>query len=111
MRGSGGSGVARGEGRRRRQALTGGRIAASPPQVKAMLTLDPLKRISADDVLSHPWIKGGAPDTELGEAKKSLKKYQASRKLKKAALGIIAQNRISAMTAQMKELQVGGGRK
>ena len=72
-----------------------------------MLTLDPLKRISADDVLSHPWIKGGAPDTELGEAKKSLKKYQASRKLKKAALGIIAHNRISAMAAQMKELQVG----
>jgi len=76
--------------------------------VKAMLTLDPLKRISADDVLSHPWIKGGAPDTELEGAKASLKKYQASRKLKKAALGIIAQNRISAMAAQMKELQVGG---
>jgi hypothetical protein len=43
-------------------------------------------------VLEHSWMKN-APDTHLEGALKSLKKYNASRKLKKAAMGIIAQVR------------------
>eukprot|EP00967_Tisochrysis_lutea_P017718 scaffold20064_cov32-Tisochrysis_lutea.AAC.3 len=46
-------------------------------------------------VLEHSWMRN-APDTHLEGALKSLKKYNASRKLKKAAMGIIAQVRISA---------------
>ncbi|KAF8751299.1 hypothetical protein HU200_012177 [Digitaria exilis] len=61
--------------------------------VKKMLTSDPKKRISAYDVLNHPWIKedGEAPDTPLDNAVMNrLKQFRAMNQFKKAALRVIA---------------------
>ncbi|CAD6229410.1 unnamed protein product [Miscanthus lutarioriparius] len=61
--------------------------------VRKMLTSDPKKRISAYDVLNHPWIKedGEAPDTPLDNAVMNrLKQFTAMNQFKKAALRVIA---------------------
>jgi serine/threonine protein kinase len=65
--------------------------------VKKLLELDPVKRLTAEQVMSEHWILNAAP-TELTGAKKQLKKYNASRKLRKAALGIIAQQRMERVS-------------
>ena len=75
--------------------------------VKALLELDPKKRLTAEQTKEHSWIQN-ASSTELTGAKKQLKKYNASRKLRKAALGIIAQQR---MERAMKELRLGAAAK
>uniref|UniRef100_A0A0E0A117 non-specific serine/threonine protein kinase n=1 Tax=Oryza glumipatula TaxID=40148 RepID=A0A0E0A117_9ORYZ len=61
--------------------------------VRRMLHSDPKQRISAYDVLNHPWIKedGEAPDTPLDNAVLGrLKQFRAMNQFKKAALRVIA---------------------
>ncbi|KAL3718556.1 hypothetical protein ACJRO7_003650 [Eucalyptus globulus] len=61
--------------------------------VRKMLNSDPKQRLTAFQVLSHPWIKedGEAPDTPLDNAVLSrLKQFRAMNKFKKAALRVIA---------------------
>uniref|UniRef100_A0A452ZEF1 non-specific serine/threonine protein kinase n=1 Tax=Aegilops tauschii subsp. strangulata TaxID=200361 RepID=A0A452ZEF1_AEGTS len=61
--------------------------------VRKMLTSDPRRRISAHDVLNHPWIKedGEAPDTLIDNAVLGrLKQFTAMNQFKKAALRVIA---------------------
>ena len=72
--------------------------------VQALLTLDPKKRMTADEVLKQPWVTGSASDAPLDSVQKSLRKYNATRKLKKAALGIMAQQR---MTKALEGLALG----
>lgn len=62
--------------------------------VRKMLTQDPKKRITAAQVLEHPWIKGGeAPDEPIDSAVLSrMKQFRAMNKLKKLALKVIAEN-------------------
>ncbi|XP_010529441.1 PREDICTED: calcium-dependent protein kinase 21 [Tarenaya hassleriana] len=62
--------------------------------VRKMLTKDPKKRITASQVLEHPWIKGGeAPDKPIDSAVLSrMKQFRAMNKLKKLALKVIAEN-------------------
>merc|ERR1711920_1151228 len=62
--------------------------------VRVMLTIDPKKRITAREVATHPWILKKSPNP-LQEATESLRKYNASRRLKKAALGIMAEQRVA----------------
>mmetsp|Transcript_12136 Transcript_12136/g.38934 ORF Transcript_12136/g.38934 Transcript_12136/m.38934 type:complete len:328 (+) Transcript_12136:50-1033(+) len=73
--------------------------------VRNMLELNVEKRFTAKQVLEHSWMKN-APDIHLEGALKSLKKFNASRKLKKAAMGIIAQGRFRKM---MDALSVADG--
>merc|ERR1712196_501189 len=61
--------------------------------VKDLLVIDPKKRFTAQDTMNSTFCKE-ASGNDLGQAKAHLKKYQATRKLKKAAMGIIAQQRI-----------------
>ena len=63
--------------------------------VSALLTIDPKKRATAEDVLETKWIQGNAPNTVLDT--KALKKYNASRKMKKAAAALMAQNRMAKL--------------
>ncbi|GMI89081.1 calcium-dependent protein kinase 17 [Hibiscus trionum] len=61
--------------------------------VKRMLNSDPKKRLTASQVLSHPWIKedGEAPDTLLDNAVLNrLKQFKAMNQFKKVALRVIA---------------------
>ena len=64
--------------------------------VRKMLTVDPKKRITAEAAMTHPWI-GKASDNKLGVD--NLKKYQASRKLKKATKKLIAMQRMKLLAA------------
>nr|GMD19143.1 calcium-dependent protein kinase 11-like [Ipomoea batatas]GMD59178.1 calcium-dependent protein kinase 11-like [Ipomoea batatas] len=71
--------------------------------IKKMLHRDPKKRITAHDVLSHPWIVDDtvAPDRPLGSAVLSrLKQFSAMNKLKKMALRVIAE--------RLSEEEIGG---
>mmetsp|Transcript_18708 Transcript_18708/g.40335 ORF Transcript_18708/g.40335 Transcript_18708/m.40335 type:complete len:327 (-) Transcript_18708:152-1132(-) len=70
--------------------------------VMAMLTIDPKKRIAAVEVRNHKWIKSASSETALSATQKSLRKYNASRKLKKAAMGVIAQNKIAKAIGDLK---------
>ncbi|GLU18906.1 hypothetical protein SLE2022_351830 [Rubroshorea leprosula] len=61
--------------------------------VRKMLNSDPRQRLTAVQVLGHPWIKedGEAPDTPLDNAVMSrLKQFKAMNKFKKVALRVIA---------------------
>lgn len=71
--------------------------------VQALLTIDPKKRMTAEQVLKYPWITGDAPSTDLEATKKMLRKHNAVRKLKKAAHGIMAQKRMEKLLESMQE--------
>ncbi|CAD6254941.1 unnamed protein product [Miscanthus lutarioriparius] len=61
--------------------------------VKKMLNINPKERLTAFQVLNHPWIKedGDAPDTPLDNVVLGrLKQFRAMNQFKKAALRIIA---------------------
>ncbi|KAL4296516.1 hypothetical protein GQ457_12G026470 [Hibiscus cannabinus] len=61
--------------------------------VKQMLTLDPKKRLTAVQVLRHPWIKvdGEAPDTPLDNSVLNrIRQFKAMNQFKKVALRVIA---------------------
>ncbi|XP_047329635.1 calcium-dependent protein kinase 34-like [Impatiens glandulifera] len=61
--------------------------------VRKMLNSDPKQRLTAFQVLNHPWIKedGDAPDTPLDNAVMDrLKQFSAMNKFKKVALRVIA---------------------
>ncbi|KAH7662075.1 Non-specific serine/threonine protein kinase protein [Dioscorea alata] len=63
--------------------------------VRRMLTQDPRKRITAAQVLEHPWIRedGNASDKPIDIAVLSrMKQFRAMNKLKKMALMVIAEN-------------------
>ncbi|KAJ8419684.1 hypothetical protein Cgig2_020242 [Carnegiea gigantea] len=61
--------------------------------VRKMLNIDPKQRLTAYQVLNHPWIKedGEAPDTPLDNAVLGrLKQFRAMNQFKKVALRVIA---------------------
>ncbi|XP_047329805.1 calcium-dependent protein kinase 20-like [Impatiens glandulifera] len=63
--------------------------------VRKMLIRDPKKRLTAHEVLCHPWIQvdGLAPDKPLDSAVLSrLKQFSAMNKLKKIAIRVIAES-------------------
>ncbi|KAH6834105.1 calcium-dependent protein kinase 2 [Perilla frutescens var. hirtella] len=71
--------------------------------VRKMLERDPKQRISAHEVLCHPWIVDDtvAPDKPLGSAVLlRLKQFSAMNKLKKMALRVIAE--------RLSEEEIGG---
>ncbi|XAR65640.1 Calcium/calmodulin-dependent protein kinase [Bertholletia excelsa] len=63
--------------------------------VRKMLTQDPKKRITAAQVLEHPWMRegGDASDKPIDSAVLSrMKQFRAMNKMKKLALKVIAEN-------------------
>jgi len=73
--------------------------------VKAMLTIKPKDRITAKEVTKVKWIQT-TNATDLSGAKAALKKYNASRKLKKAALGIMAQQKMEKAVTALQGMKV-----
>ncbi|OVA07199.1 Protein kinase domain [Macleaya cordata] len=75
--------------------------------VKRMLVRDPRRRLTAHQVLCHPWVQvdGVAPDKPLDSAVLSrLKQFSAMNKLKKMALRVIAESLSEDEIAGLKEM-------
>ncbi|KAL5800529.1 hypothetical protein ACOSQ3_033610 [Xanthoceras sorbifolium] len=75
--------------------------------VRRMLVRDPRKRLTAHEVLCHPWVQVGgvAPDKPLDSAVLSrLKHFSAMNKLKKMALRVIAESLSEEEIAGLKEM-------
>ncbi|KAG0455585.1 hypothetical protein HPP92_024573 [Vanilla planifolia] len=63
--------------------------------VKKMLDPDPTRRLSAQEVLDHPWLQNAkkAPNVNLGETVRArLQQFSVMNKLKKKALRVVAQH-------------------
>uniref|UniRef100_A0ACD5Y241 Uncharacterized protein n=1 Tax=Avena sativa TaxID=4498 RepID=A0ACD5Y241_AVESA len=63
--------------------------------IRRMLDPDPNTRLTATQVVEHPWLKNAdtAPNVSLGEAVRSrLQQFSAMNKFKKKALGVVARN-------------------
>lgn len=75
--------------------------------IKKMLQSDPKERISAIDVLNHPWMRedGDISDKPLDVAVLSrMKQFSAMNKLKKVALKVIAENLSEEEIVGLKEM-------
>ncbi|KAL8166737.1 hypothetical protein V2J09_008236 [Rumex salicifolius] len=75
--------------------------------VRKMLVRDPRKRLTAHEVLCHPWVQvdGVAPDKPLDSAVLTrLKQFRAMNKLKKMALRVIAERLSEEEIAGLKEM-------
>ncbi|KAJ0982611.1 hypothetical protein J5N97_010866 [Dioscorea zingiberensis] len=75
--------------------------------VRRMLIRDPKRRLTAHEVLCHPWVQvdGVAPDRPLDSAVLSrLKQFSAMNKLKRMALRIIAESLSEDEIAGLKEM-------
>ncbi|KAL9234787.1 hypothetical protein vseg_009614 [Gypsophila vaccaria] len=74
--------------------------------VKNMLNPDPKKRLTAQEVLDHPWLQNinKASNVSLGETVKArLKQFSVMNKLKKKALKVIAEHLSMEEAAGIKE--------
>uniref|UniRef100_A0A7C9AQN0 non-specific serine/threonine protein kinase n=1 Tax=Opuntia streptacantha TaxID=393608 RepID=A0A7C9AQN0_OPUST len=74
--------------------------------VKRMLNPDPKRRLTAQEVLDHPWLQNikKAPNVSLGETVKArLKQFSVMNKLKKKALKVIAEHLSMEEAAGIKE--------
>ncbi|KAJ6698485.1 CALCIUM-DEPENDENT PROTEIN KINASE 2 [Salix purpurea] len=81
--------------------------ASAKDLIRRMLVRDPKKRLTAHEVLCHPWVRddGVAPDKPLDPAVLSrLKQFSAMNKIKKLALRIIAENLSEEEIAGLKEM-------
>ncbi|CAN1743652.1 Calcium-dependent protein kinase 1 [Linum perenne] len=75
--------------------------------VKKMLAADPKERLSAAEVLNHPWMRedGDASDKPLDIAVLSrMKQFRAMNKLKKVALKVIAESLSEEEIMGLKEM-------
>ncbi|KAI5595186.1 hypothetical protein BDE02_03G121200 [Populus trichocarpa] len=74
--------------------------------VKQMVRADPKERISAVEVLNHPWMReDGASDKPLDIAVLTrMKQFRAMNKLKKVALKVIAENLSEEEIMGLKEM-------
>ncbi|KAL1545628.1 Calcium-dependent protein kinase 20 [Salvia divinorum] len=75
--------------------------------VRKMLVQDPKKRLTAHQVLCHPWVQVGgvAPDKPLDSAVLSrLKQFSAMNKIKKIAIRVIAESLSEEEIAGLKEM-------
>ncbi|CAI9773978.1 unnamed protein product [Fraxinus pennsylvanica] len=75
--------------------------------VRRMLVRDPRRRLTAHEVLCHPWVQvdGVAPDRPLDSAVLSrMKQFSAMNRLKKMALRVIAETLSEEEIAGLKEM-------
>lgn len=75
--------------------------------VRKMLVRDPRRRLTAHEVLCHPWVQvdGVAPDKPLDSAVLSrMKQFSAMNKLKKMALRVIAESLSEEEIAGLKQM-------
>ncbi|BAF13566.1 calcium-dependent protein kinase 8 [Oryza sativa Japonica Group] len=75
--------------------------------VKRMLDPNPMTRLTAEQVLEHPWLHDSKkmPDIPLGDAVRArLQQFAAMNKLKKKALKVIAEHLSAEEAADIKDM-------
>ncbi|XP_077251263.1 calcium-dependent protein kinase 1-like isoform X1 [Tasmannia lanceolata] len=80
---------------------------AAKELVKKMLQADPKERLSAVEILNHPWVRedGDAPDKPIDiTVLTRMKQFRAMNKLKKIALKVIAENLSEEEIMGLKEM-------
>ena len=71
--------------------------------ISRMLVLDATQRLSAAEVLRHPWITGEASSVALTTTQSNLKKFLAQKRWKKAIHGVKFTAKLSAMMKNSKK--------
>jgi len=62
--------------------------------ISKLLVVDPSKRLDADGILAHPWVKGeDTPRSEIQGFTENMRKFNARRKLRRAGTMVLAANR------------------
>ena len=74
--------------------------------ITRMLVLDPSQRMTASEVLRHPWIAGEASSVALTQTQSNLKKLLARKQWKKAIHGVKFTAKLSAMMKNAKKASV-----
>jgi calcium-dependent protein kinase len=75
---------------------------ASQNLISRMLVLDPSQRMTAAEVMRHPWITGEASSVALTQTQTNLKKLLAKRAWKKAIHGVKFTAKLAAMMKSAK---------
>ena len=57
--------------------------------VRKMLVVDPRQRLTCEQVLQHPWLQGHAPDKELASTLEEIRRLNAKRRFKAAAMAVV----------------------
>lgn len=70
--------------------------------INKLLVVDPKKRLTAKEVLSHPWIMKPRKDHQLSMVADSMKSFNAKRRWKGAVHTLIATNRFKAAIRGLK---------
>eukprot|EP00298_Acanthocystis_sp_HF-20_P017063 c21659_g4_i2.p1 GENE.c21659_g4_i2~~c21659_g4_i2.p1 ORF type:complete len:479 (+),score=221.09 c21659_g4_i2:35-1438(+) len=70
--------------------------------IESLLVLDPTKRLTAATALEHPWLKHTTESlsVDLSIALNEIKRYQATRKFRKAVIAILAYNKLKQVMAK-----------
>lgn len=77
---------------------------ASQNLISRMLVLDPSQRMTAAEVMRHPWITGEASSVALTQTQTNLKKLLAKRAWKKAIHGVKFTAKLAAMMKSAKSV-------
>jgi hypothetical protein len=66
--------------------------------------VDPKKRLDADGIMGHPWIRGeGTPREEMPQVLTNIRRFNARRRLKKAGTAVIGSIRWRKLAAASKQ--------
>lgn len=69
--------------------------------ISALLTIDPMKRLDAEQAAENEWIREADDDDlekkDLGPNLAELKKFNAKRKFKAAVYGVMASNKLQSL--------------
>lgn len=69
--------------------------------IRRILVKDPKSRLTAEEILQHPWIIGeGTPQKQLDQVPDKIKEYNAKLRFRKAGLAIIGLQRLNKMFGQ-----------
>mmetsp|Transcript_26040 Transcript_26040/g.71417 ORF Transcript_26040/g.71417 Transcript_26040/m.71417 type:complete len:355 (+) Transcript_26040:634-1698(+) len=77
--------------------------------IGSLLTVDPKKRLTAEDALTNPWIRGDGDSLAkrgLDKNLQSLRKFNAKRKFKAAVSTVVAVNKLNSLGSAIKNLSV-----
>mmetsp|Transcript_29865 Transcript_29865/g.63948 ORF Transcript_29865/g.63948 Transcript_29865/m.63948 type:complete len:344 (+) Transcript_29865:382-1413(+) len=78
--------------------------------IKSLLTVDPKKRLTADQALENSWMRGDAESLAkkgLDKNLESLKRFNAKRKFKAAVSTVVAVNKLNSLGSAFKGLNLG----